>query len=96
MRPANSAWSRYWCALPQAVDFNPECFQFAQAGRRWQPSGRHQNPEIISLEKDGRFGGEIKQGEVHQGVILLPPWLDPKTSFDFGYGDFNWSMRLLE
>lgn len=58
------------------VEFDPGLFRFQQDGRIWQPSAGSLNHDIFPLGKDGKFGGILRDTDIHQGVILLPDWFD--------------------
>lgn len=54
--------------------FNPLALVFEQGGKKWRLDSLTVGSQIIQLEADGKFGGMVHPGEIHQAVILLPEW----------------------
>jgi hypothetical protein len=80
----------------RTVYFDPSLLRFEQRGRIWQPSKTSAQVEILTLEKGGQFGGTLTDGQVHQGVIFLPPWFDPQAPITLRYGDFHYLARFID
>lgn len=80
------------------VSFDPAQLRFEQKGRIWKPETGKQSADVMALEENGVFGGKIADGEIHQGVILLPAWFDPQAPITLRYGDFHYLAKfaLLE
>ena len=80
-------------ALPSVeVDFDPALFQFEQNQKVWQPNADPNTFEILPLGKNTKFGGDLTDDEIHQGVILLPEWLDITRPMSIHYVNYK---RLL-
>ncbi len=63
--------------LPFArANFDPINLQFEQDEHLWQANSKTLNEVMFPLSKDGRFGGDLKDDDIHQGVVLLPEWFD--------------------
>jgi hypothetical protein len=80
----------------RAVAFDPAKLRFEQRGRAWQPAMGNQVADIVPLDDDAKFGGMLKEGEVHQGIVLLPAWIDPQQPITVRYGDFHYLARFAE
>ena len=80
----------------QTAEFDPGQFQFEQKSRSWRPTSMNGCMDIWALENNCRFGGKILEGEVHQGIILLPEWLDPGKPMILRYGKANGLIRLAQ
>jgi hypothetical protein len=76
--------------------FDPTLLRFEQCGRLWRPEMTGSVPEVLSLEAGEPFGGTLTDGQIHQGVILLPEWFDPQTPITVRYGDFQYLARFAE
>jgi hypothetical protein len=62
----------------RTVFFDPALLRFEQRGRIWQPGASGNLPEVLPIAAGERFGGELTDSQVQQGVILLPEWFDLK------------------
>ncbi|MDZ7268876.1 MAG: hypothetical protein ONB48_14170 [candidate division KSB1 bacterium] len=78
------------------VSFDPAQLRFEQNGRQWAPTSGPKSAEILPLEENGVFGGKVTDGEVHQGVVLLPSWFDPQRPITLRYGDFHYLARFAQ
>ncbi|MFQ5823975.1 MAG: hypothetical protein ACE5JB_07970 [bacterium] len=58
------------------VNFDLSFFQFEQDQRLWQPKTESNSIEMFPLGKETKFGGTLKDSEIHQGIVLLPDWFD--------------------
>jgi hypothetical protein len=74
----------------RTVTFDPTRLHFEQYGRVWHPRLASDPIEFLALNESSRFGGDLSDGEVHQGVILLPAWFDPQAPITLRYGDFHY------
>ncbi|MDZ7364153.1 MAG: hypothetical protein ONB46_26095 [candidate division KSB1 bacterium] len=72
------------------VVFDPEKLRFEQSGRIWQPENNERAIEVLPLDDNAKFGGLVNDGEVHQGIVLLPAWMNPKEPITVRYGDFHY------
>jgi hypothetical protein len=80
----------------RAVVFDPAKLRFEQRGRAWQPATDNQVADIVPLDDNAKFGGVVQDGEVHQGIVLLPAWIDPQQPITLRYGDFHYLARFAE
>jgi hypothetical protein len=80
----------------RSVDFDPTLLRFEQRGRSWQPQLNEKVMDILPLDENEKFGGKVSDGEVHQGIVLLPAWFDPKAPITLRYGDFHYLARFAE
>lgn len=78
------------------VSFDPGLLRFEQKGRIWKPETGKNSPDVMALEENGAFGGKIADGEIHQGVILLPAWFDPQVPITLRYGDFHYLAKFAQ
>jgi len=78
------------------VVFDPARLRFEQRGRIWQPDSSRRALDVWPLEEGDRFGGPITDGQVQQGVILLPEWFDPQAPITVRYGDFHYLARFTQ
>jgi hypothetical protein len=76
------------------VIFDPARLRFEQRGRIWQPDSSRRALDVWPLEAGARFGGPITDGEIQQGVILLPEWFNPQAPITVRYGDFHYLARF--
>ncbi len=78
------------------VEFDPAKLRFEQRGRIWQPDASKDVLEVLPLDENAKFGGLITDREVHQGVVLLPAWMNPKEPITLHYGDFHYLARFAD
>jgi hypothetical protein len=78
------------------VVFDPARLRFEQRGRAWQPDSSRHALDVWPLEQGSRFGGPIADGQIQQGVILLPEWFDPQAPITMRYGDFHYLARFTQ
>ncbi|MFQ5602626.1 MAG: hypothetical protein ACE5HS_05105 [bacterium] len=72
-------------SLPfQTANLNPALLRFEQGGKSWQPTDS-EKPTIFTLFKNGKFGGAIHDGDIHQGLVLLPEWFDIEQPITIRY-----------
>ncbi|MFQ6112503.1 MAG: hypothetical protein ACE5NG_00275 [bacterium] len=71
------------------VYFEPSFFQFEQDGQVWQPGTHPGSHDIIALGENSKFGGLLHDDEIHQGVILLPEWIDINRPFTIRYAHYK-------
>ncbi len=57
------------------VELEPTFIQFEQDEKRWHPESEYNN-EFFVLFQNSKFGGVITEGEVHQGIVMLPELFD--------------------
>jgi hypothetical protein len=72
------------------IAFDPEKLRFEQRGRIWQPENNDAAVEVLPLDDNAKFGGVVNDGEVHQGIVLLPAWMNPQEPITLRYGDFHY------
>lgn len=76
--------------LPETtVLFEPRALIFEQEGRAWQPTDDEFAATVIPLGVEARFGGELIDSEIHQGVILLPAWFDIERPLTVRYNGYS-------
>jgi hypothetical protein len=78
------------------IEFDPAKLRFEQRGRTWQPNANHDVLEVLPLDESAKFGGLVTDHEVHQGVVLLPAWMNPKEPITLHYGDFHYLARFAD
>jgi hypothetical protein len=78
----------------RTVYFDPSLLRFEQRGRIWQPSTDSAAMDMLPLEEIEPFGGKLSEGQVQQGVILLPAWFDPQAPITVRYGGFHYLAKL--
>jgi len=78
------------------VSFDPAQLRFEQNGRQWTPVTGPHSADVMPLEENGVFGGKVADGEVHQGVVLLPAWFDPHRPITLRYGDFHYLAKFAQ
>jgi hypothetical protein len=78
------------------VEFNPAKLRFEQRGRAWQPEADKDVLDVLPLDENAKFGGLVTDREVHQGVVLLPAWMNPKEPITLHYGDFHYLARFAD
>lgn len=78
----------------RSVNFDPNLLRFEQRGRVWQPLVEKNTVDIMPLDENTKFGGMVTDGEVHQGIVLLPAWFNPKEPITLRYGDFHYLARF--
>jgi hypothetical protein len=78
------------------VAFDPAKLRFEQCGRIWHPGGDQDAVDILPLDDNAKFGGLVIDGEVHQGIVLLPAWMNPKEPITLRYGDFHYLATFAD
>jgi hypothetical protein len=78
------------------VEFDPAKLRFEQRGRTWQPDASQDVLDVLPLDTNAKFGGLVTDREVHQGVVLLPAWMNPKEPITLHYGDFHYLARFAD
>ncbi|MGH7453465.1 MAG: hypothetical protein ACRENG_19100 [bacterium] len=78
------------------VEFDPAKLRFEQRGRTWQPDASKDVLDVLPLDENAKFGGMVTDREVHQGVVLLPAWMNPKEPITLHYGDFHYLARFAD
>jgi hypothetical protein len=78
------------------VEFDPAKLRFEQRGRTWQPDVSKDVLDVLPLDENAKFGGLVTDREVHQGVVLLPAWMNPKEPITLRYGDFHYLATFAE
>jgi hypothetical protein len=78
------------------VEFDPAKLRFEQRGRVWQPNVSQDAYEVLPLDENAKFGGLITDREVHQGIVLLPAWMNPKEPITLRYDDFHYLARFAD
>lgn len=74
--------------------FEVDQLRFEQNGKSWQPQISDQHADTLPLEEDGKFGGHLSDGEIQQGIVLLPSWFSAEEPITVHYGDFNYLARF--
>lgn len=63
--------------LPFAkANFDPSLLQFEQDQHVWRTQSEPNIDVMFPLGKNVKFGGALRDSEIHQGVVLLPDWFD--------------------
>jgi hypothetical protein len=74
--------------------FDPMLLSFEQNGKIWKP-----DPEVgddmLPLNADGPFGGDVTCGQIHHGVFFVPSWIDTEKPLLVHYGDFKYQARFI-
>jgi len=74
--------------------FDPTLLSFEQNGKMWKP-----NPDsvddLLPLNTDAPFGGDVNCGQIHQGVFFVPSWLNTDKPIIVHYGDFKYQARFI-
>jgi hypothetical protein len=52
--------------------------------------------EVLPLDERAKFGGLVTNCEAHQGLVLLPAWMNPKEPITLRYGDFHGVARFAD
>jgi len=77
------------------VYFDPALLFFEQNGHVWQPQVSGSGLDVLPLEDGAAFGGTLVNGELHQGVILLPDWFNASEPIMLRYEDFHYLARFV-
>ena len=80
----------------RSVNFDPTLLRFEQRGRVWQPVANDNAADILPLDEGAKFGGMVTDSEVHQGIVMLPAWINPKEPITVRYGDFHYLARFAD
>ncbi len=67
----------------QEATFDPTLLEFEQDGRRWRP-GRDR-ADMQAFPAGSPFGGSIGDGEIHQGLVMLPAEFDAHRAIVIRY-----------
>lgn len=78
------------------IDFDPAKLRFEQRGRVWDPESEKAAVNILPLDDHTKFGGVVSDGEVHQGIVLLPAWMNPQEPITLRYNDFHYLATFAE
>jgi hypothetical protein len=78
------------------IEFDPAKLRFEQRGRIWQPGTHANTVEVLPLDDHAKFGGVVTDSEVHQGIVLLPAWMNPQEPITLRYGDFHYLATFAE
>lgn len=78
------------------VEFDPAKLRFEQRGRTWQPDASQDVLDVLPLDDNAKFGGLVTDREVHQGVVLLPAWMNAKEPITLHYGDFHYLAKFAD
>jgi hypothetical protein len=78
------------------VEFDPAKLRFEQRGRIWHPENDSDAVDVLPLDDHAKFGGVVTDGEVHQGIVLLPAWMNPQEPITLRYGDFHYLATFAE
>jgi len=78
------------------VNFDPAKLRFEQRGRVWNPDSEKAAVNILPLDDHTKFGGVVSDGEVHQGIVLLPAWMNPQEPITLRYNDFHYLATFAE
>jgi hypothetical protein len=74
--------------------FDPKQLSFEQNGKSWKPDPAVAD-DLMPLNVDGPFGGDVSCGQIHQGVFFVPSWLDTDKPLIVHYGDFKYQARFI-
>ncbi len=75
--------------------FDPALLSFEQNGKIWKPNV-NSTDDLLPLTPETPFGGEVNQGQVHQGVFFIPAWFDTEASIFVNYGGFRYEARFID
>jgi len=78
------------------VEFDPAKLRFEQRGRIWHPEKNSDAVHILPLDDNAKFGGVVTDGDVHQGIVLLPAWMNPQEPITLRYNDFHYLATFAE
>jgi len=78
------------------VAFDPAKLRFEQRGRIWHPETGQNSADILPLDDNAKFGGVVTDSEVHQGIVLLPAWINPQAPITLRYGDFHYLATFAD
>lgn len=78
------------------IDFDPAKLRFEQRGRIWNPESEKTAVNILPLDDNTKFGGMVSDGEVHQGIVLLPAWMNPQEPITLRYNDFHYLATFAD
>ncbi|NIR47384.1 hypothetical protein GWO43_02775 [candidate division KSB1 bacterium] len=76
------------------VDFEPTSFRFEQNGQIWQPQLDTASLDLFPLGKETKFGGVLNDGQIHQGIIMLPESFDLDHPITVKYGNDQKRLRF--
>lgn len=71
------------------MSFEPELLTFEQNGKKWAPNNYPEAVDMFPLDENMPFGGQIKDTQLHQGVIMLPGWFDINQPIEINYKNFR-------
>ena len=75
--------------------FDPALLSFEQNGKTWKPDPAAPD-DLLPVNADSPFGGEVSHGQIHQGVVFVPAWLDTGKPLIVHYGDFQYQARFID
>jgi hypothetical protein len=78
------------------ANFDPAKLRFEQRGRIWNPESDKAAVNVMPLDDNAKFGGPVADGEVHQGIVLLPAWMNPEEPITLRYSDFHYLATFAE
>ncbi|MCA9730808.1 MAG: hypothetical protein H6696_19225 [Deferribacteres bacterium] len=78
-----------------AIYFDPYKIKFIQNGKSWSADSLEPEKDVIRLSENEPFGGEMKNGDTHQAVFLLPGWFDINAPLYVRYDDENKQLPLV-
>jgi hypothetical protein len=78
------------------VNFDPAKLRFEQRGRIWYPESDKAAVNVLPLDDNAKFGGVVTDGEVHQGIVLLPAWMNPQEPITLRYNDFHYLATFAD
>ncbi len=78
------------------ANFDPEKLRFEQRGRIWHPESDKAAVNVLPLDDNAKFGGVVADGEVHQGIVLLPAWMNPQEPITLRYNDFHYLATFAD
>jgi len=67
---------------------------FEQNGKTWKPDPAVAD-DLMPLNADSPFGGDVSCGQIHQGVFFVPSWLNTDAPIVVHYGDFKYEARFI-
>jgi len=74
--------------------FDPSMLSFEQNGKSWKPDPAIAD-DLMPLNADSPFGGDVSCGQIHQGVFFVPSWLNTDEPIVVHYGDFKYEARFI-
>jgi hypothetical protein len=76
-------------------DLNVSLFRFGQSSRTWFPEAELEEAWFPALEEGRTLPAGIRDGEIQQGIILLPEWFNLHKPVTIAYTQNARTVRFL-